>query len=186
LDVGGFDPDLRGYEDDDLFLRFFLAGYSNYFTPEPVTVWTINKASTSFSELMSHSRFVYFKKLLDRFPKGSLGDTKIFGELLAPRFAFHFADDVIASTFTGDGHLKVRLERLKFCRDLVKLSDEFNSSFRIVFLVATAPLVGLSPWFLKVLLLFLLRVGDIFGSFGIPVFSKFIRKYSSKEIMFRN
>jgi glycosyltransferase involved in cell wall biosynthesis len=112
LAVGGFDPELRGYEDDDLFLRFFLSGYRNKFTSEAVTVWTINKSSTSFSESMSRSRFIYFNKLMETFPVGSIHGTKVFGDLLAPRFGFHLADDVIASAFRKDEHFRARLERL--------------------------------------------------------------------------
>jgi glycosyltransferase involved in cell wall biosynthesis len=33
--VGGFDERLRGYEDDDLFLRLFRAGYDNVYLDEP-------------------------------------------------------------------------------------------------------------------------------------------------------
>ena len=31
LDIGGFDTELRGYEDDDLFLRFHIAGYQHLY-----------------------------------------------------------------------------------------------------------------------------------------------------------
>jgi glycosyltransferase involved in cell wall biosynthesis len=183
LDVGGFDPALRGYEDDDLFLRFFLAGYSNYFTPEPVTVWTINTSSTSFSESMSKSRFVYFKKLLGSFPSGSLLGTRVFGELISPRFGFHFADDVIASAFKRDEHFQVRLERLKYFRSLMKKSSEVSSSVKRKYLISSAPLVVLSQKSLRLFLLFVLKSGIVLGTFRVPLLARFVRKYaSSKEV----
>jgi glycosyltransferase involved in cell wall biosynthesis len=181
--IGGFDSDLRGYEDDDLFLRFFLAGYRSRFTSEAVTVWTINKSSTSFSESMSRSRFLYFNKLMKTFPAGSLRNTKVFGELLAPRFAVHFADDVIASTFNRDENFEARRERLAFFRELMKSSEEIDLSFRRVFLITSAPLVIFRPRVLRLLLLLVLRMGMLIGTFGIPLFSKFVRKYSAKEII---
>ena len=184
LAVGGFDPELRGYEDDDLFLRFFLSGYRNTFTPEAVTVWTINKSSTSFSESMSRSRFIYFKKLLKAFPAGSLHGTKVFGDLLAPRFGFHLADDVIASAFRQDQNFDVRLERLKFFRGLLKSSNEVASGTRRKFLLTSTPLVVMNSNALRLFLLFVLRAGMFLGTFGVPLLSKFVRKYSSnKEIL---
>ena len=184
LAVGGFDPELRGYEDDDLFMRFFLAGYKNRFTPEAVTVWTINKSSTSFSESMSRSRFIYFNKLMKTFPAGSLYGTKVFGDLLAPRFGFHLADDVIASAFRQDDHFQTRLERLKLFRGRLKSSNEVASGFRRKFLLTSLPLVALDSKTLRLFLLLVLRSGMLLGTFGIPLLSKFVRKYSSnKEIL---
>lgn len=183
LDLGGFDPSLRGYEDDDLFLRFFVAGYSNYFSPEPVTVWTINTSSTSFSESMSKSRFVYFKKLLSSFPAGSLLGTKVFGELISPRFGFHFADDVIASAFRGDEHFQTRLERLNYFRSIMKKTNEISSSVKRKYLISSAPLVVLSQRTLRLFLLLVLRFGMVLGTFKVPLLTRFVRKYaSSKEI----
>jgi glycosyltransferase involved in cell wall biosynthesis len=184
LEIGGFDPELRGYEDDDLFLRFFTGGFSHTFTPTPVTVWTVNTSSTSFSESMSQSRFIYFNKLMSAFPAGSLQGTRIFGDLLAPRFGFHLADDVIASAFKRDGYFETRLQRLNLFRELMKSSDEVPSSVKRMYLITSAPLVMLSSGTLRLFLLLILKIGKIFGTFRIPLFSKFVRKYSSsKEIL---
>jgi len=184
LNVGGFDPKLRGYEDDDLFIRLFMAGYSNYFTPEPVTVWTINTASTSFSEAMSNSRFIYFKKLLETFPSGSMLGTKIFGDLISPRFGFHFADDVIASAFRGDEHFEARLERLKYFRSLMKSTKEVSSSVKRKYMLSSAPLVFLPADLLRIFLLAVLRSGMFLGTFGIPLLDRFVKKYSSRKEIF--
>jgi glycosyltransferase involved in cell wall biosynthesis len=184
LAVGGFDPELRGYEDDDLFLRFFLSGYRNKFTSEAVTVWTINKSSTSFSESMSTSRFLYLKKLMKTFPAGSVHGTKVFGDLLAPRFGFHLADDVIVSAFRRDENFDARLERLRFFRKLLRSSDEVSSGTRRKFLLTSGPLVWLDSKTLRSFLLVILRIGMMFGTFRIPLLYKFVRKYSSnKEIL---
>jgi hypothetical protein len=185
LEVGGFDPELRGYEDDDLFLRFFTAGFSNSFTPEAVTVWTINTSSTSFSESMSQSRFIYFKKLLNNFSTGSLHGTKVFGDLLAPRFGFHLADDVIASAFSGDEFFGPRIERLKFFRNVLKSSYEVTPSFKRKFLLTSAPLVFMNAKILKIFLLLVLNFATLFGNFRIPMLSKFVRKYSSNKVILR-
>ncbi len=51
--VGGFDEQFTGYEDDDLFLRLFRAGYTNYYLDKPVTVWCRHSGSTSWTLKMS-------------------------------------------------------------------------------------------------------------------------------------
>jgi len=63
LSVGGFDPQFRGYEDDDLFSRIISAGYAYYYTPKPVYVWCQHKNSTSWSPTMRRSAFLYYRKI---------------------------------------------------------------------------------------------------------------------------
>jgi glycosyltransferase involved in cell wall biosynthesis len=67
--VGGFDEALKGYEDDDLFLRIFVAGYKNIYIDAPLSQWRENFSSTSFSPKMRKSRLNYFHKLLEQFPE---------------------------------------------------------------------------------------------------------------------
>lgn len=66
--VGGFDPQFRGFEDDDFFLRLFMAGGLGVLVPKPVTAWTLDPASTSFSELYLVSRMRFIRKFSDLFP----------------------------------------------------------------------------------------------------------------------
>ena len=100
LDVGGFDPQFRGYEDDDLFLRFFLAGYTSIYIEKPVTIWTIHAGSTSYSPLIAQSRWKYFTKLVDMFPDDPLRDTYYVGDILIPRFCVSFVQDVVTATLS--------------------------------------------------------------------------------------
>jgi GT2 family glycosyltransferase len=85
--VAGFDEQFCGYEDDDLFLRLFRAGFSQQFVDEPVTVWCINNESTSFSIRMSNSRLLYFRKLANDF------DDAVLRNYLIPRFEPFFIDE---------------------------------------------------------------------------------------------
>lgn len=84
--VSGFDTALMGYEDDDLFLRMFRAGWDNEFINEPLSQWRIHSQSCSYSPRMAESRRFYMNKLLETFP-----DNPEFGEFwvrdnIAPRF----------------------------------------------------------------------------------------------------
>ncbi len=159
LDIGGYDVELRGYEDDDLFLRLFLAGYTNRFTPEAVTAWTLNTSSTSFSESMARSRFIYFKKLVDRFPDGSVVGTRVFGDLLFKRFSQQFAKDVISSVFDGGANFAERVARLSEYRKMVISSSEVPSLQRRKYLISTYPLVAFGPNVLRMTLKVLLKIG---------------------------
>jgi GT2 family glycosyltransferase len=66
--VGGFGERLSGYEDDDLFLRIFRAGFANVFIDRGVTRWRIHTGSAWYSARMGVSRMIYFRKLLAEFP----------------------------------------------------------------------------------------------------------------------
>jgi glycosyltransferase involved in cell wall biosynthesis len=93
--LGGFDPQFVGYEDDDLFVRFFRAGFSNYFLNAPVTVWCMRGGSTSYSVRMARSRFKYFLKLGATFPDDPVNKVFVFRDCLMRRFGNHFLSDVI-------------------------------------------------------------------------------------------
>jgi glycosyltransferase involved in cell wall biosynthesis len=84
--VGGFDEQFMGYEDDDLFVRLFRAGFSNYFTPKAVTVWCIHTESTSYGIRMARSRLRYFRKLALMFPDDPMKSRFYFRDALLPRF----------------------------------------------------------------------------------------------------
>lgn len=65
LTVGGFDDQFRGYEDDDLFIRLFRAGYQFSYVNEDVYVWRTHDNQTSSSALMLKSRMKFIEKWLD-------------------------------------------------------------------------------------------------------------------------
>jgi glycosyltransferase involved in cell wall biosynthesis len=101
--LGGFDEQFRGYEDDDLFLRMFRAGYIDYFLDKPVTVWCMHTGSTSWSITMSRSRFKYFKKLAHSYEDDPLRNLFYFRDCFVPRFGGQFTSDAIkAARFNKD------------------------------------------------------------------------------------
>jgi glycosyltransferase involved in cell wall biosynthesis len=183
LAVGGFDPELRGYEDDDLFLRFFSAGFSNRFTPKAVTVWTINTSSTSFTESMARSRFIYFKKLLNTFPEGSVVGTHVFGDLMFKRFAYQFAGDVIESAFSGGENYEERVARLQEYRSLVRTSNEVSARVKRRYLFVTFPIVKFSRKYLRLFLLIILRSGilSILSMLPFAGRGEFVRRYLPRK-----
>ncbi|RYE97644.1 MAG: glycosyltransferase family 2 protein, partial [Oxalobacteraceae bacterium] len=84
--VGGFDERLSGYEDDDLFLRLFQAGYENVYLAEPLSQWRIYPNSTSYSPRMARSRMIYAKKLFEAFPDNVERSRNYASSMIAARF----------------------------------------------------------------------------------------------------
>ena len=69
--VGGFDEQFKGYEDDDLFIRLFRAGYSFKYIDKDTYVWRMHEAQTSSSIKMLFSR----KKFIDKWMAEEFGDS---------------------------------------------------------------------------------------------------------------
>jgi glycosyltransferase involved in cell wall biosynthesis len=107
-EVGGFDEQLKGYEDDDFFLRAFRAGHANVFVDEALSMWRIHTASTSYSRHMSVSRLRYARKLIAEFPDVPERHQYIVRDLIAPRFVGGFLNDIYdAARFGRPEQLKM-------------------------------------------------------------------------------
>jgi len=91
-EVGGFDEQFKGYEDDDLFLRIFYAGYRSEYVNQGLYAWRDNPSSTSYSRKMLISRIRYF----DKISNGNIIDrlSKAEKSIVAHRFARLAARDV--------------------------------------------------------------------------------------------
>lgn len=67
--IGGFDESLSCYEDDDLFLRLFRAGYDMAFVDKILSFWRIHTGSCMHSDNMWQSIRLYMDKQLCEFPE---------------------------------------------------------------------------------------------------------------------
>lgn len=100
--VGGFDERLSGYEDDDLFLRLFQAGYDNIYIDEALSLWRIHPSSGSYSFRMARSRNIYMRKLIDQFPDDKVRTRFYIRDLIVPRFYPAMLEEVRKAIHTGD------------------------------------------------------------------------------------
>jgi glycosyltransferase involved in cell wall biosynthesis len=113
--VGGFDERLRGYEDDDLFLRLFRAGYDNVYVDEALSQWRIFSRSSSYSPRMAVSRMLYLRKLLEEFPDDPARDRFWRRDVLLPRFLPHLVAEFVNAVQRRDRELmRTSLENLRF------------------------------------------------------------------------
>jgi glycosyltransferase involved in cell wall biosynthesis len=102
IDVGLFDERLSGYEDDDLFLRLFCAGFGSVYLPVSVTRWRVYGGSTSFSHRMAKSRMIYFDKLVEMFPDDLSLDLHWARHVIGPRFMALGRSDFLRNAKIGN------------------------------------------------------------------------------------
>jgi hypothetical protein len=118
LEIGGFDANLRGYEDDDLLFRLSVSGYIGKKIPNPVIIWTYNLTSTSFSIAMQRSRGIFFGKLHKFFSQPYFSELGLdpFRDILFARFYKQMMNDAIRFSGSGDSDFAVVRENLyTFC-----------------------------------------------------------------------
>ena len=120
--IGGFDENLSGYEDDDLFLRLFRAGYDNVYLQEPLSKWRIHTTSASYSPRMARSRMKYVRKLLNEFPDDPARNRFPARDVLAPRFFPHLIHEYTVATKYGDrGGISLACDDLKYAASVHNL-----------------------------------------------------------------
>lgn len=128
--IGGFDEQFMGYEDDDLFLRFFRAGFTNYYLDKPVTVWCIHTGSTSWSVKMSRSRFKYFKKLVALYPDDEDKKTFYLRDCLIPRFGEFFIKEAQKSAAAKSTNASELLDMLVEYKDIIDANKNIDEGYK--------------------------------------------------------
>lgn len=122
--VGGFDEQFTGYEDDDLFMRLFRAGYTNHFVDRAVTAWCMHGDSTSYSLRMSRSRLRFFKKMVATFPDDWVKGRFWLRDTLIPRFHRSFVGDAMMAVIKDD---RSQVKLYEGRTELLNILDEYVS-----------------------------------------------------------
>ena len=128
--IGGFDPQFTGYEDDDLFMRFFRRGFNSFYVDIPVTVWCIHSGSTSYSIKMSRSRWRYFKKLVEKIPDVPSRACYYMRDCLVPRFESSFLADAKAALVMSEDHRAEVFGILKEYSELISKNKSIPGAHR--------------------------------------------------------
>jgi glycosyltransferase involved in cell wall biosynthesis len=101
-ELGGFDEQLCGYEDDDLFLRFFRADWRSVFVPEALIQFRIHASSSSAGGSFLRSRLAYLDKLVDTVEDDRRLNRFWVRDLVAPRFFHSCLEDYVQALVDGD------------------------------------------------------------------------------------
>ena len=144
LEVGGFDERLSGYEDDDLFLRMFLASFDNVYLPIALSRWRIFQGSSSYSPRMATSRAIYARKLIERFPNDHDRSRHHVRDMIAPRFFRTMAGEMRKAVLKGTKSQQIiALANLKFIVTHLRLSDRLLLQLFFLPLLRVPPLAHL-------------------------------------------
>ena len=100
--VGGFDEALSGYEDDDLFVRFFRLGWEHVFVDRALLRFRIHSNGSSTSRRFIDSRMRYAEKLVAILPDDKRMLRYYVPDAIAPRFFFTSLDDYVRSCSERD------------------------------------------------------------------------------------
>jgi glycosyltransferase involved in cell wall biosynthesis len=100
--AGGFDESLCGYEDDDLFVRFFRLGWDHVFVDRPLLRFRIHTTGSSTSPRFLDSRLRYAAKLTAILPDDSRMLRYYVSEAIAPRFFLTSLDDYVRACSARD------------------------------------------------------------------------------------
>ena len=83
--VGGYDALLRGYEDDDLLIRLFQAGWDSAYLPAPLTRFRVHSLSSSKRLTFQESRVRFLDKLIESVPNQPRLNRFYIRDLVFPR-----------------------------------------------------------------------------------------------------
>jgi glycosyltransferase involved in cell wall biosynthesis len=100
--VGGFDETLCGYEDDDLFVRFFRLGWDHFFVARPLLRFRVHATGSSTSPRFLESRLRYAAKLMAILPDDSRMFRYYVSNAIAPRFFLTSLDDYVRACSARD------------------------------------------------------------------------------------
>lgn len=150
LALDGFDERLSGYEDDDLFLRMFRAGWRNAYTDESLMRYRRHTASSVFSDRMWRSREIYAAKLAEAFPDDPDLARFFVRDIIAPRFFRTGVDEYIRHMARGRWELCLKaLAVARHHSTACKLSARRRLRRRLIFAIMEHPAIcaRLYPWF---------------------------------------
>jgi glycosyltransferase involved in cell wall biosynthesis len=100
--AGGFDEALSGYEDDDLFVRFFRLGWEHVFVDRALLRFRIHSTGSSTSRRFIDSRLRYAEKLAAILPDDPRMCRYYVPDGIAPRFFFTSLDDYVRACSARD------------------------------------------------------------------------------------
>jgi glycosyltransferase involved in cell wall biosynthesis len=93
IELGGYDETLQGYEDDDLYLRGFRAGWNPKFVTESRVNYRIHGSGSSMSPSFRASRLKFSEKVATMFPDSPQTRTYFVRDFLLPRMRRSFMMD---------------------------------------------------------------------------------------------
>lgn len=141
--LGGFDERLRGYEDDDLYVRAFRSEWRLVFREDSLTRFRVHGSSSSANARFAESRIYFSQKLRATVPDDRRLNRYYMRDVVAPRFFTIFLDEYVRAVSDEDWPAARRaLHGIRHFGDLRRASG----SLRLKLLLLHNP-----KWFRRVL-----------------------------------
>lgn len=142
--VGGFDEKLSGYEDDDLFLRIFRAGFDNVFVPRSTSQWRVHDSSCGASDRNDASLRYYAQKLIKMFPNDRWRGHYYVRDVIAPRFIHTWLQMYVRASRYDN-----RAKMIEYANDALALTRYLRPKRRFIFslllrILASRPVVAMN------------------------------------------
>jgi len=83
--VGGFDADLIGYEDDELWIRLFRSGWTSHYIPRSLSVFRVHAGSSSRRATFRESRALFLERVAAMLPDAPELRRYYVSDVLLPR-----------------------------------------------------------------------------------------------------
>lgn len=128
--IGGFDENMSGYEDDDLFLRLFEKS-KIFYLPVSTLKWRLYGENYSFSRRMLTSRSYYWKKLMKNYTDNGTNRTR--RHMISLRFFWEFIYRALDQYNAGN---ELHVGSIDGAREIVPFLPGFpRIMFRVAFLL---------------------------------------------------
>jgi len=111
IDLGGFDPVLQGYEDDDLYFRGFRAGWNPRYVDDALVNYRTHASGSSMSPTFRASRLRFVDKIASSFPDNPRTHSHHIRDLLVPRMRRSFMLDYSIALKMGEFELARTIAR---------------------------------------------------------------------------
>jgi hypothetical protein len=136
-DVGGFDRELQGYEDDDLFIRFFRKGWESVMVARPLTTSRVHSGSSSAGPTFQRSRIRFLDKLIATVPDEPWMNRFLVTDLVMPRLFNTTLTEYCIALRVLDHDAAIGLERT--ARELSALTHQKSLLRRIELALLARP-----------------------------------------------
>jgi glycosyltransferase involved in cell wall biosynthesis len=137
IKVGGFDSQFRGYEDDDLFVRLFMAGWDFIYIADSLVNYRVHPNNSSSNLSFPLSRMKFYQKYSNLFSSDSGSGCENLQKTLVQRMVAAVIQDIAISA--RDRDKKWHELSVRFLEDILNDSD-FNLKRRVA-LVASRSMV---------------------------------------------
>jgi len=137
LDLGGFNPELQGFEDDDFYLRAFQSAWAPVYVAEALTLYRTHIKGSSRSESFWRSRVRYAHIIANAFPDDPWTRNFFVRDIVVPRFRGSIMLDYSAAITLRDHEAARKLASSLF--ELMTADTEKTVRFRLAVWVLRRP-----------------------------------------------